>query len=135
MDYKQAAEALNGNQYGSEGNPELFAAMKDAGLIAIYGYSDDIAVINGFEHDEAYGKVLHFTPDGLLKNDCDDEDCPYFAKLRKLAATVNVDFDAPGFTIRITTDMPHASFVIKDDDDDYCQGIVFSLRNALARPV
>jgi hypothetical protein len=134
MDIRQAAAALDGNEYGEEGSPALFKAMKEAGLVALYGASDDIVVLNGAEHDETYDETIYFTPDGLLKNDCDDDDCPYFKKLKKLAATVNVKFGDGEYTFSMTTGMPHATFKIKEGDDPYCQGLVFALKDAIARP-
>jgi hypothetical protein len=131
MDIHEAAAALDGNEYGQEGSPELFAAMKAAGLLAIYGSSDDIAVLNGAEHDEAYDETLYFTPDGLLKSDCSDKNCPYFRKLLKLAGKVDVSFDAIDCTIAVTTKIPHATFSIREDGDLYCKGIVFALRDAV----
>lgn len=42
MTRDEAAEQLNGNEYRKEGSPTLFAAMKAAGLVAVYGASDDL---------------------------------------------------------------------------------------------
>ncbi|MCS4089679.1 hypothetical protein [Rhizobium sp. BK176] len=134
MDIHEAAQALDGNEYGEEGSPELFKAMKDAGLLALYGYSDDSIILNGAEHDQVYDETLYFTPDGLLTNDCDHDGCPYFRKLKKLAATVNVKFGDGKYTFSMTTDMPHATFKIKEGNDPYCQGLVFALKDAVARP-
>jgi hypothetical protein len=131
MDIHEAAAALDGNQYGNEGSVELFKAMKNAGLLAIYGASDDIAILNGAQHDEAYGKTLYFTPAGILKNDRDDNDCPYFTKEKSRAATVNVKFCEGEYTVHVSTDIPHAKFTIKEDDDNYCAGIVFALKDAI----
>lgn len=133
MDIREAAQALDGNEYGEEGSPELFKQMKEAGLIALYGYSDDVVIVNGAEHDETYSKTVYFTPDGLLRNDCEDDNCPYFKKLKKLAATVNVKFGDGDYTFSMTTDMPHATFKIKEGDYPYCQGLVFALKDAIAR--
>jgi hypothetical protein len=133
MDIHEAAAALDGNEYGEEGSPELFKGMKAAGLLAIYGSSDDIAVMNGAEHDEAYDRTLYFTPDGLLKSECEDHDCPYFKKLKKLAATVNVKFCEGDYTVHVSTDIPHAKFTIKEGNDNYCAGIVFALKDAIGR--
>lgn len=133
MDIHEAAAALDGNEYGQEGSPDLFKAMKEAGLIAIYGASDDMAILNGAEHDEVYDEVLYFTPDGLLKNDCADDDCPYFRKLKKLAATVKVAYNDTNYAINISTEIPHAKFTIKEDDYSYCAGVVFALKDAVAR--
>jgi hypothetical protein len=133
MDIHEAAKALDGNEYGEEGSPELFKAMKEAGLLALYGASDDIVMLNGADHDEAYDETLYFTPGGLLKNDCDDANCPHYKKLTKLAATVDVKFNDADYTIRISTQIPHAKFVIKEGDDLYCEGVVFALKDALAR--
>ncbi|MBY3151105.1 hypothetical protein HFO56_01600 [Rhizobium laguerreae] len=134
MDIHEAAQELDGNEYGDEGSPELFKAMKEAGLLALYGSSDDLVILNGAEHDEAYGETLYFTPGGLLKNDCEDDDCPYFSKLLKLAAKVKVSFNNSDCTIAVTTEIPHATFSICEDDELYCKGIVFALKDAVGRP-
>jgi len=72
MDTKEAAAQLDGSQYGQEGSRELFAAMKAAGLVAVFGASDDLVEFRGAIDDEvgAYGgTTIPLTSDGLLVNE------------------------------------------------------------------
>lgn len=81
MSPKDAADALNGNEYRQEGSRELFAAMKAAGLVAVFGASDDLAELRGAINDEIGGfggLTIYLTPAGLLTNDCDNDQCPHF---------------------------------------------------------
>lgn len=129
---QEAAAKLDGGQYRKEGSPELFAAMKAAGLVAVFGASDDLVEFRGAVYDEANayeGGTAYFTPAGLLKNDCDDEDCPHFERAKKAATPVEALWAEGGFFWRYETMIPHAKFVIKEDDELYCEGIVFALKD------
>lgn len=70
------AAQLTGREYGSEMSTQEEAAAKAAGLVVIFGASDDLMEFRGAIHDEAYpgekgGVKLH--AGGLL--DGHDEDC------------------------------------------------------------
>lgn len=134
MNAAEAAAKLDGNQYTKEGSPELFAAMKAAGLVAVFGASDDNMEFRGAIDDEigAYGgTTAYVTPEGLLANECEEEECPYFLKVRQLTGIpVIAETEIDGFTFVIETQIPHSTFVIKEDDGDYCKGIVFLLADA-----
>lgn len=132
----EAASKLDGNEYGKEGSRELFKEMKDAGLVAVFGASDDLMEFRGAIHEEvgAYnGGTAYLMPDGLLVNDCDDDKCPHFARLQEKAVPIGAEFDVDGFTWIYDTEIPHATFVIKEDGDNYCEGIVFALANVPQR--
>jgi hypothetical protein len=134
MDIQEAAAALDGNQYGSEGSAELFASLKESGLVAVFGQSDDIMALRGAANDELYDDTAYFTPDGLLHNECEDDRCPHFEKLKRRASPVTAIWDdGSGYSWRYRTDIPHATFVIKEDEDLYCEGIVFALKDAIKR--
>lgn len=131
MNAQEAAAALNGNEYGEEGSRELFAEMKAAGLVAVFGASDDLMEMRGAIDDEVgawNGGVAAVTPAGLLTNECEVDDCPYFAKLKKTARTVEAKWDSgDGFAWQYDTTIPHEKFVIVEDGEQYCEGIVFAL--------
>jgi hypothetical protein len=137
MTRDEAAAALNGNQYREEGSNELFQAMKRAGLVAIFGASDDLMEIRGAVYDEigCYdGEAALFTREGLLKSACEDNECPYFAKQQESATAIEAMWDdGSGYSWRYDTVIPHAKFVIKEDDDNYCEGIVFALADVPAK--
>lgn len=124
---KEAAAQLDGNQYRQEGSRELFKRMKAAGLVAIFGASDDLMEIHGAVNDETGGEAW-FTPEGMLENDCDNDRCPHFLKLKKQAASVEALWcKEPPFSFTYKTDIPHETFIIMEDDEPYCRGIVFAL--------
>lgn len=129
---EEAAAALDGNQYHEEGSKELFAAMKAAGLVAVFGASDDLMEFRGAVYDEigAYdGGKAHFTTAGLLTNDCDNDDCPHFAKLQATARAVEALWcpDDLHASWLMKTDLPHAAFKIMEEENLYCVGLVFAL--------
>jgi len=100
MSVKQAAQSLDGSEYGREGSRELFAVMKAAGLVAVFGASDDLMEFRGAINDEvgAYdGGTAYLTSDGLLVNECDNDACPYFARMKETAAMVTMarNFNIP----------------------------------------
>lgn len=135
MTRDEAAAQLDGNEYGKEGSKELFGAMKAAGLVAVFGASDDLMEFRGAVHDEVgcyNGGQAYLTKDGLLDNDCDEGQCPYFAKIKETAATMSAIWDDGGFSWRYATDIPHAKFVIREDGEPYCEGIVFALADVSA---
>ncbi len=135
MTPKEAAEKLNGNQYRSEGTPDLFKAMKAAGLVVIYGASDDLMEIEGAASDEigAYGGgTAYFTREGLYRARCEDDDCPHEMEKRDQCATVEAKWDDGGFSWRYETIIPHEKFIIYEDDEPYCEGIVFALKDVPA---
>src|SRR5882762_1038014 len=118
MTPQEAADQLNGNEYGKDGSKELFETMARAGLVAVFGGSDDLAEIRGAVDDEVGAcdeGQIYFTKDGMPHNDCEDEDCPYFAKLLEGAATIETLWDSGGFSWRYQTDIPHTTFIIKED--------------------
>lgn len=137
MNAQEAAAALNGNQYREEGSRELFAEMKASGLVAVFGASDDLIEFRGAINDEDgawEGGEYHVTPRGLMRNECDNDDCPYFAKLLKSAVVIEAKWDDGGFSWRYETAIPHEKFIINEDDEPYCEGIVFALADARLRP-
>lgn len=136
MDIHEAARELNGSEYREEGSPEFFAAMKAAGLVAVFGASDDLMEIRGAVDEEigAYGGgEAFFTKAGLLRNECDEDDCPYHARERNAAVTVKAIWGEGGFSWRYETVIPHAKFVVNEDGEAYCEGIVFALSDMPAK--
>ena len=52
MTAKELAEKLNGREYGNDITDEEATAAKKAGLLVIYGYSDDNIEFRGIIYDE-----------------------------------------------------------------------------------
>lgn len=131
MTRDEAAAALNGNEYGEEGSAKLFSAMDEAGLVAVFGASDDLMEFGGAIHDEIgcyNGGTAYVTRVGLLTNPCDSgDDCPHWAGLKAAASKISAKCDVDGFSWIYETTIPHSTFVIKEGNDNYCRGIIFAL--------
>lgn len=130
MTRDEAAAQIDGNEYGEEITKELSEAMEAAGLVAVFGASDDLMEFRGAIYDEVgcyEGGTAYLAADGLLTNECDNDECPHFERLKEAAPKIHAKWDEGGFSWRYETDIPHAKFVIKEGDENYCEGIVFTL--------
>lgn len=130
MTAKELAEMLSGRKYGMEITSEEARAAKDAGLVVVYGYSDDKVEFCGAINDEAgayNGTTVYLTPNGILQEpECGRDDCPYFDREREKARTIKaVWHDEGGPCWTFETDIPHETFNIYEDGELFCVGIVF----------
>lgn len=133
MNIQEAAAILNGRQYRNEMDGGIATELKNNGLVAVYGASDDLMEFSGAIHDEVdccNGGFAYLDKNGLLENDC-DSDCPHFRKLEEAATSIEAvwapTIDDTQVSWGYKTDIPHATFKIMEDDDTYCVGIVFAL--------
>jgi len=131
MTRDEAAAALDGNEYRKEGSTDLFKAMKAAGLVAVYGASDDLMEFEGAISDEVgvyNGGITYLNRQGLITSQCDSDNCPYHKQeLKHAPAAIEAVWDSDGFSWQYKTALPHAKFIIKEDGENYCEGIVFAL--------
>ena len=132
MTAKELAEILSGREVGEEIIWGEERDIKDAGLVVVYGYSDDNVELYGAINDEvgAYnGTTVYLTPDGVLQEpDCGQDDCPYFAREREKAKTIKaVWHDKGGPCWTFETDIPHETFTVMENGEPFCVGIVFSM--------
>jgi len=150
MDTKELAEQLTGAQYPLHHHvsKELFDQAKAAGLVIVFGASDDLMEFRGAIYDEVGvydGGTAFVDSEGLLPDreniEDDDELQSYFQRqpnAREITAywdddelaTVD-DIDAGrAFTWTYRTEIPHATFAVMEGDEPYCRGIVFALKDA-----
>lgn len=130
MDIVTATNELNDNEYGNEGSPALFDAMREAGLVAVFGASDDLMEFRGAIQDEIdcyAGGTAYLTSEGLVRRICDNDDCPHERDMQRRATRIDAKFDQNGFTWQYETPIPHRTFLIMEDGETYCEGIVFAL--------
>jgi hypothetical protein len=142
MTREEAAALLNGNEYANEGTRELWAQMKEAGLVAVFGASDDLTEFRGAIYDEAGAgeETDHrLTQKGLLESECGEgDDCPYFERFAKsVPVAVKARWCPPGFdgSWLIETPLPHATFDITEDGEVYCRGVVVSVADLPGHPL
>lgn len=100
-----------------------------------FGASDDLMELRGAVYDElsAYnGTTAHFTPAGLLVNECENDQCPHYARAKAKASAVRAVWSEkrgqPSWTYE--TDIPHSTFEVAEHGSPYCRGIVFDLADA-----
>lgn len=135
------AALLNGREYMEEITREEEKTAESAGLIVIFGASDDLMEFRGVFSDEAYPgrreRPVIFDRDGLLPRweevKDDEEDAErYFRRKRGMKASVQALWcpegsDGPSWAYK--TDIPHATFEIVEDGEVYCRGIVIDLND------
>ena len=131
MNKEEFASMLDGRQYLSEITEEEERIAFDNELVVVFGRSDDLMEFRGainYEAEAWEGTTEYIDEDGLIHNECYEE-CPYFQEKVASASYVEAewrDYD-PNGAWHYKTDIPHAKFVIMEDDEPYGQGIVFQL--------
>lgn len=128
----EIAAALNGTEYGNDFPADVVARAKANRIVIAYGHSDDLLELDGFDRDEvdAYdGTTVAFNSAGMIKPECDDDDCPHekrrFDAGAKLELAWNDGGDPCAWTFE--TKIPHSKFDILEDGELFCIGVVFSL--------
>jgi len=127
MTKEEMAAKLHVRGIGNEFTREDRLAAKAAGLIVVYGYSDDCVEVDGASTDERGFAPLEFSRKGLVEQHDEGCDCR-FCDYKSMVADckkVTGKFTNEGW--RFQTDIPHATFDIMEDGALYCRGIVFSL--------
>ncbi len=128
MELKEFAEMLNGKEYGyPQFKPEEIQIAKENGFVIVYGASDDLMEFDGAIYDEAGcfdGGEVWFNREGVV-------DTPTIPKDRCIETLWCDDCarDERGGIITWTykTDIPHETFMIYDEGESYCRGIVFDV--------
>jgi hypothetical protein len=136
---EELAARLNGREYGNEMTAEEEGEAKTAGLVVLFGASDDLAELRGAINDEVGcysggdivllgGKPYEFEQcDCVHAEVADDEAREYGLKIEALWC------DGDGYSWTYRTEIPHATFDVIEDGEPYCRGIVFSLPEAEAQ--
>ena len=135
MTKEKLAEQLNGREIGDEITKQEEAAAKAAGLVVIFGASDDLMEFRGAIYDEAYpGEegIVKLHRGGILDShdDCECKFCGYESKAKKCCSVQAQWCKKPDYSWTYKTNLPHATFEIGEDGGKYCRGIVVEL-NAL----
>lgn len=143
MTKEQLAASLDGRQYCDEITDSEECAAKAAGLLVVFGASDDLVELRGVICDEvgAYGGTTVFIgKDGELLQPIEDEDREVLEKYgvfetvslsRLKAIQIEAVWAEEGYSWLFRTDAPHATFEIVEDDDTYCRGIIIDLKEAI----
>lgn len=128
MNKKELAKLIDGREYGYEPFRDVRQAAKEAGLIIVSGASDDLMEFDGaiYAEGDCYkgGKVF-FDMRGLSHGKSERANCIEAHWYDKSA------LDENGKIIPWTykTDMPHETFMIYEDGEPYCRGVVFDIKD------
>ena len=127
------AGLLTGREMGSEMAKEEEQQAKAAGLIVIFGASDDLMEFRGFVDDERGAPTIALLDaKGLLpfREDIQHDDDAlkdYFARAPQVRAVDALWAKEDGYSWTYRTDVPHATFEIVEDGEPYCRGIVIDV--------
>ena len=136
MTKETLAVALDGTEYPLRVSREVQAEAKEAGLVIVYGASDDLLEMRGAIEDELSaweGTTILVTPAGLWdEQSCERQCCHYQqaqAEAVRQGATITAVWDLPGKSVSwcYETTIPHATLLILEDGEPYCRGLVFAL--------
>lgn len=140
MEANELAAILNGREYRVEISDSEEALAKAAGLVVVFGASDDLMEFRGAISDElgAYdGTTARVSPIGLLPSwesvdkDNEDEAETYFKAKLGGYREIEAEWDSgEGYSWTFKTEIPHSTFEIVEDGEPYCRGIVFRLADA-----
>ena len=134
MKLVEASMALHNNQYRNEGNSELFKAMKESGILAVFTGSDDIIEYRGAFNDESGMGKIYIDNNGIIESECTN-DCPYYQDFLKNKSWVKAvskenceTHCVYDYTI-LTSIKKFLPFSILEKEKYYCNGIVFYIKD------
>lgn len=119
MTAKELANLLDGRQYGNEISASEAKTAAEAGLVVVFGASDDLIEFRGAIDDEGGcfdGGTVYFDRDGVAQEGEEKE-----------FSIEAVWCGSNDYSWSYEADFPHKSFAILEDGEPYCRGIVFSL--------
>ena len=130
MDIKEFAKSISGKEYGYQPfTKEEIETAKENGFVIVYGMSDDLMEFEGAIRDEGGcydGGNVYFDKNGVI----DDNFVTSFDNCIK-AVWCGGEKDADGKEITWTyeTEIPHETFMVYEDGEPYCKGIVFNVND------
>lgn len=137
MTMDELAQSITGREYPLRLTKEEVANAKACGLVVCYGASDDLLEFEGAINDEVgalNGTTRHIDCQGLVPtwddiNQSDRGQCrALIARERLPSFEVRALWDpGDGYSWKIETDAPHATFEIVEDGAPFCRGVVFEL--------
>lgn len=136
MTKEELAAKLSGIDYPARhGIPgEFIRAAQQAGLVILYGASDDLMEFEGARREEisCYEGGTAWVDDQGVLPDRDtleeDEEIADYVQRKKTARPIEALWCQEGdYSWTYKTEIPHATFEVVEDGEPYCRGIVFDL--------
>lgn len=122
------AARLGSPPMGQELSEDEEREAKAKGLVVVFGYSDDCVEFRGAIHDEDCIGTIKLTEKGKILT-IDEEEALESLKESGLDLDVGIRTIEARFDNfhNYTTDIPHATFDVREDGELFCKGIVFSI--------
>lgn len=131
MDIKEFAKSISGKEYGyPQFTKEEIKTAEENGFVIVYGASDDLMEFEGAICDEGGcfdGGRVYFNKTEVCQDESDRSAFDNYSN--SINAVWDGDTDENGKLITWTyeTDIPHETFMIYEDGEPYCRGIVFNI--------
>lgn len=134
LSIKDIASELDGVEYPLYSSHPAMQKAKDAGVVVVFGSSDDMVIVSGAVKDDDYiyntGERL-LGVEGFLSDsdgfDTDEELENYLVRKRNAKSILVKWASEDEFSWTYETDIPHETFYIMEDGERYCRGMVFSI--------
>ena len=127
MNIKDFAKSISRKEYGyPQFTKEEIETAKENGFVIVYGYSDDNMEFDGAIEDESGcfdGGDVYFN----RKEACQDNDEREGYPNCITALWCEEEENGKPICWTYETDIPHETFMIYEDGEPYCRGIVFSI--------
>lgn len=141
MKKEELAQLLNGRQYREEMTYQEHIQARKNRLLVCFGYTDDFLEFRGI----IYNRLCFYEGEGLFLYKNKDHKIALlyesnYDEIKEILEDYNLSFILPKIPIKIqwfpeelncswliTTDIPHATFDIYDDEELYCRGIVLEI--------
>lgn len=132
MNIKEFAQQLNGREYDySMFTEKEIETAKENGWVIVSGDFDDLMVFDGAMRDEGGchdGGKVYFSKDRVYNGEDDKSAFPNCIEAL-WCDMESKDEDGNAITWTYKTDIPHETFMVYEDDEPYCRGIVFSVND------
>ena len=136
MTKEELAAWLDGFEYPLAIPDYLEKGARAAGLVIVWGHSNDLMEFSGAIYDEVgawEGTTVKVDVLGVLpewesfRTDHNEEEAfaRYFERRPKTKGITAI-WDKEGYSWTYRTEIPHATFDVMEDGEKYCRGIVFS---------
>ena len=127
MDIKEFAESISGKEYGfRQFTKEEIETAKENGFVIVYGASGDLMEFEGAIRDEV---GCYDGGTAWIKNDRVSEVRIAVSErpIKAIWRGGKTDVDGQEITWTYETEISHETFLIYEDGEPYCEGIVFHL--------
>ena len=129
MQRQEYAKLINGKEYGyPQFTKEEIETAKKNGFVIVYGASDDLMEFEGAIRDEGGcfdGGEVFFNRNEVCQDSEKKED--YRNWINAIWCGGEKDEDGQEITWTYETEIPHETFMIYEDGEPYCRGIVFKI--------